>query len=145
MCHSALEETCMGTESSVWIDKLHEQIKKQRLYFHRNRYVSLVWFSQFCCTFDFMPGKNVFMIIMLGSFFVVVVILFFQYVFLVSYLLYVSCTEAKGRYLLNNRGIFGHSVCDIQLTTQDEHLLVLHFSFENAYVTCHQHQCGTIP
>lgn len=33
MCHSAIEEMCMGTESIVWIDKMHEQIKNQGFIF----------------------------------------------------------------------------------------------------------------
>lgn len=57
VCHSALEVTCMGKESGVWIGKLHEQIQNKRLYFHTHTQINLklivysVRFSQFCCTF----------------------------------------------------------------------------------------------
>lgn len=53
-------------------------------------------------SFDFIPGENVFIILVFS-------LLSFcscLYVLLVSSLLYVSCTETKGRYLFDKGGIF---------------------------------------
>lgn len=114
MCHSALEVTCMDKESGVWICKLHEQTENNGFIFTETDEPSADKFSWSSSAsfvvhlrFDFIPGKkNIFMINMLLLFVVDVVILFLQYVLLVNYMSYVSCTETKGRFLFDSRGIF---------------------------------------
>lgn len=96
--------------------------------------------------FDFTPGKKVFIIIMCSF---LLSFCFFQFVLLVSSLLYVSCTETKGRHLLDNRGIFfglrtfclWHTVY-----TGGEFAGVTNLSFKNAYITsCHQPSMWHLP
>lgn len=113
MCHSALEVTCMDKESSVWICKLHEQTENNGFIFTETDEPSadkFPWSSSASLVvhlrFDFIPGENIFMINMLLLFVVDVVILFLQYVLLVSSMSFVSCTETKGRFLFDSGGIF---------------------------------------
>lgn len=143
MCHSALEVTCIGKESGVWIGKLHEVQNKGFILTETDKPSTdkFPWSDSPSLVvhfwFDFMPGKKVFIIIMFSF-----LSFSFQYVLLVSSLLYVSCTETKGRYLFDNRGIFlvkRHSVCGIQYT-QEESFLVLKLTF---WKCIHHHMSPT--
>lgn len=117
MSQCSRNETCMGPDSSFWIDNLHEQIKNKGFIFTDIRF--LVWIlTVLLYILDLISSRERTCLLKFCWFVFCCHFVFLQYVFLVSYLLCVSCTETKVRYLLNNRD-FGQRMFCLWHTVND--------------------------